>query len=300
MKKGFINPVLLEVRDLVKHYRDIVAVDGISFSIAKGLCFGLLGPNGAGKTTTVEMLEGVNPPTRGEILYLGSPIGPQFKEDAGIMFQRTALQDHITVREALSMFQQLYRRSTSIEKLIEQYSLQEFVDRDTRKLSGGQRQRLLLAIAMINAPDILFLDEPTTGLDPQSRRNFWRLVKSIKAMEKTVVLTTHYMEEAYMLCDEIAIMDHGRIIAQGTPDQLLAEHFNDVVLVLPEDDFHADLEVLPNAIFNEDGKVEILSRDVNATIIRLLELGTSLSQLQIRPRTLEDLFLELTGKELRS
>lgn len=292
--------MLLEVRDLVKHYRNIVAVDGISFSIAKGLCFGLLGPNGAGKTTTVEMLEGVNPPTRGQILYRGSPIGLQFKEDAGIMFQRTALQDHITVREVLSMFQQLYRRSTSIEKLIEQYSLQEFLDRDTRKLSGGQRQRLLLAIAMINDPSILFLDEPTTGLDPQSRRNFWQLVKSIKAMEKTVVLTTHYMEEAYMLCDEIVIMDHGRIIAQGTPDQLLAEHFNDVVLVLPEDEFHADLEVLPNTIFNEDGKIEILSRDVNATIIRLLELGTSLSQLQIRPRTLEDLFLELTGKELRS
>ncbi|MCP4407360.1 MAG: ABC transporter ATP-binding protein [Gammaproteobacteria bacterium] len=291
---------MLEIRDLVKHYRDIVAVDGISFSIAKGLCFGLLGPNGAGKTTTVEMLEGVNPPTRGEILYRGSPIGPQFKEDAGIMFQHTALQDHITGYEALSMFQQLYRRSTSIGKLIEQYSLQEILDRDTRKLSGGQRQRLLLAIAMINDPSILFLDEPTTGLDPQSRRNFWRLVKSIKGMGKTVVLTTHYMEEAYLLCDEIAIMDHGRIIAQGTPDQLLAKHFNDAVLVLPEDDFHADIEALPNAIFNEDGKIEILSRDVNATIIRLLELGTSLSQLQIRPRTLEDLFLELTGKELRS
>jgi ABC-2 type transport system ATP-binding protein len=215
------------------------------------------------------------------------------------MFQSTSLQEFITVRETLTMFQQLYRRSTPIDTLIEQYSLHELLDRDTRKLSGGQRQRLLLAIAMINNPDILFLDEPTTGLDPQSRRNFWELIKRIKAMDKTVVLTTHYMEEAYVLCDEIAIMDHGKIIAQGTPDQLLADHFNDVVLELPIEDLPSNPENLPGTIYKDGGRVEILSSDVNATVLRLLELGTSLTHLQIRPRTLEDLFLELTGKELR-
>jgi ABC-2 type transport system ATP-binding protein len=157
----------------------------------------------------------------------------------------------------------------------------------------------LLAIAMINNPHILFLDEPTTGLDPQSRRNFWKLIKEIKAMDKTVVLTTHYMEEAYVLCDEIAIMDHGKIIAQGTPDQLLADHFDDVVLELPIEDLQSNLEGLPGKVLKADGRVEILSSDVNATVLQLLDLGTSLARLQIRPRTLEDLFLELTGKELR-
>ena len=292
--------VLLEVRNLTKHYRNVAAVDGISFSISQACCFGLLGPNGAGKTTTVEMLEGVTLPTAGQILYRDKPLGSQFREEAGIMFQRTALQDYITVRETLTMFQQLYRRSVSIDKLIEQYSLLEFIDRDTRKLSGGQRQRLLLAVAMINDPNILFLDEPTTGLDPQSRRNFWQLVQGILDLGKTIVLTTHYMEEAYVLCDEIAIMDHGKIIAQGTPDQLLAEHYNDVVLSLPAEDFKSNPESLPNTVSKDNGKIEILSHDANATIVQLLELGVSLTHLQIRPRTLEDLFLELTGRELRA
>lgn len=291
--------VLLEVRGLVKRYREVTAVKGVSFSLPNACCFGLLGPNGAGKTTTVEMLEGVTPPTAGQILYRNAPLGAQFREEAGIMFQRTALQDYITVRETLGLFQRLYRRSASIDKLIEQYALSEIVDRDTRRLSGGQRQRLLLALAMINDPYILFLDEPTTGLDPQSRRNFWRLLHGIMELGKTVVLTTHYMEEAYVLCDEVAIMDHGRIIAQGTPDQLLAEYFNDVVLSLPAEDLNPDL--LPNVVVSKgNGKVEILSHDANDTIVRLLELGISLTHLQVRPRTLEDLFLELTGKELRA
>jgi ABC-2 type transport system ATP-binding protein len=241
--------VLLQIKGLVKRYRDNAAVDGISFEISKACCFGLLGPNGAGKTTTVEMLEGVAMPTRGEILYRGRHLGRQFREAAGIMFQSTSLQEFITVRETLTMFQQLYRRSTPIDTLIEQYSLQELLDRDTRKLSGGQRQRLLLAVAMINNPHILFLDEPTTGLDPQSRRNFWKLIKQIKAKDKTVVLTTHYMEEAYVLCDEIAIMDHGKIIAQGTPNQLLADHFDDVVLELPIKDLPSSLQTFLPFVF---------------------------------------------------
>ena len=291
---------LLKVMGLVKRYRGVTAVDGVSFRIRKGSCFGLLGPNGAGKTTTVEMMEGIKLPTRGTLLYKGMPLGIDFREQAGIMFQSTALQDFITVRETLEMFQRLYRKSASLDRLIDNYSLQEFIERDIRKLSGGQRQRLLLAVALVNEPEILFLDEPTTGLDPQSRRNFWKLVQEIKSLGKTIVLTTHYMEEAYALCDEIAIMDHGRIIAQGTPNQLLAEHFEDVVLVLPIDDFQVPTGVLTDTIIQTENTFEIFTSNVNATIVKLLELGVSLHKLQIRQRTLEDLFLELTGKELRA
>jgi ABC-2 type transport system ATP-binding protein len=174
-------PPLLEARNLKKHYREVKAVDGISFAIPRGSCFGLLGPNGAGKTTTVEMLEGILSPTTGEILYRDRPLGPEFKEEAGIMFQTTALQEQITVQEILNLFQRLYMRARPQSELIEQCALGEFLDRDAKRLSGGQRQRLLLAIALINDPEVLFLDEPTTGLDPQSRRNFWQLVHTIKA-----------------------------------------------------------------------------------------------------------------------
>jgi ABC-2 type transport system ATP-binding protein len=177
--------------------------------------------------------------------------------------------------------------------------LGDLLDRDTRRLSGGQRQRLLLAVALANDPDVLFLDEPTTGLDPQARRNFWELIGSIKARGKTIVLTTHYMEEAYVLCDEIAIMDHGRIIAQGSPQQLLAEHFEDVVLQLPADEVRDLRSELPAAVLRNQDTVELSTADVTDTIRKLLAMGISLSRLRIRSRNLEDLFLELTGRELR-
>jgi len=291
-------PPFLQVDNLARYYQGVKAVDGISFTIERGRCFGLLGPNGAGKTTTVEMLEGINEPSRGSILYQGKPLGRRFKDEAGIMFQTTALQDYITVRETLEMFQQMYPRTIPLADLIESCSLDEFLDRDTRKLSGGQRQRLLLAIALVNDPEVIFLDEPTTGLDPQARRNFWELVQSIKKRGKTIVLTTHYMEEAYVLCDDIIIMDHGRIIAQGTPEALLAKHFGDVVLQLPKSDFPADSSQLK--ALEKGDLVEILSNDVNQTIHQLIELDISLTGLRIRPRTLEDLFLALTGRELRA
>ena len=291
---------LLEVRDLVKHFRGVKAVDGISFTLRGGNCLGLLGPNGAGKTTTVEMLEGITAPSSGAVLYKGLPLGPQFRREAGIMFQSTALQDFLSVRETLELFQRLYRRSVPIADLVQTCSLAGFLERDTRKLSGGQRQRLLLAIALVNDPEVLFLDEPTTGLDPQARRNFWELVDTIKAGEKTIVLTTHYMEEAYALCDEVAIMDHGRTIAQGTPQALLAAHFDDVIVELPREDFEVAPGTLPMTVLRRRDAVEILTRDVNATIQALLARGVSLARLQIRARTLEDLFLELTGRELRS
>jgi ABC-2 type transport system ATP-binding protein len=291
---------LLETRNLKKHYRSVKAVDGVSFSIPRGICFGLLGPNGAGKTTSVEIMEGILTPTEGEVLYRGMPLGNEFRENAGIMFQTTALQDFITVRETLNLFRNLYSRARPLDELIERNALSEFLNRDNQQLSGGQRQRLLLAIALINDPEVLFLDEPTTGLDPQSRRNFWDLIHSIKAEGKTVVLTTHYMEEAYELCDQIAIMDHGRIIAQDTPRALLKKHFDESVLSLPTEDIPdlAQLEAL--SLHQRNGKVEICSTDVNATVQLLIENDIPLTHLQIRSPTLEDLFLELTGRELRT
>ena len=293
--------VILEVQDLAKHYREIRAVDGISFSISRGTCFGLLGPNGAGKTTTVEMIEGILTPSSGQIMYQGLPIGPRFRRDAGIMFQNTALQEFIKVREALELFRNFYSRTRPLEELVVKCALGEFLERDTHRLSGGQRQRLLLAIALINDPQILFLDEPTTGLDPQSRRNFWGLIQGIKEERKTVVLTTHYMEEAYELCDEIAIMDHGHIIAQGPPRKLLQQHFDNAVITLPADQVPPSLAQQDNLVLRRrNSQMEILSNDLDASIRQLIDQGVSLHQLQIRSPTLEDLFLELTGHQLRA
>lgn len=293
-----VSPII-EVRNLVKHYPNVKAVNGVDFEIKQGTCFGLLGPNGAGKTTTVEILEGIHEATSGEILYKGKPVDRQFRNEAGIMFQSTALQDFITVRETLEMFSRLYPENTDIEKLIVRCNLTEYLDQDNRQLSGGQRQRLLLAIALVNDPDIIFLDEPTTGLDPQARRNFWDLIDSIKEEGKTVLLTTHYMDEAYVLCDEIAIMDHGKIIAQGTPKKLLESHFNDVILQIPESAINE--QVINRYPVNiKKGMAEITTSSVNSTIEDLIARNVSLEHLQVRSRNLDDLFLELTGKEIRS
>jgi ABC-2 type transport system ATP-binding protein len=292
---------LIHARGLIRHFGDVRAVDGIDLDIRTGQCLGLLGPNGAGKTTVTELLEGIKQPTFGEILYRDEPLGERFHNEAGIMFQNTALPDFITTREALTLFAGLYRHTLPLDQVVRDFALGEFLDRDTRKLSGGQRQRVLLAIALINDPAIVFLDEPTTGLDPQARRRFWELIRSIKAQGKTILLTTHYMEEAYVLCDEIAIMDHGRIIAQGTPRALLSKHFRDAVVQLPRADAPATLAGIAGELIESgDEFLEILTRDVNSTVRQLLDRGASLANLQIRQRTLEDLFLELTGKELRA
>src|SRR6056297_2855441 len=184
-------------------------------------------------TANSKLCVALSTPSGGAIYYKGQPIGPGFRNEAGIMFQHTALPEFITVRETLRLFSRLYPRTRSIDELIARCNLEEFMDRDSRRLSGGQRQRLLLAIALINDPSVLFLDEPTTGLDPQARRNFWHLIDDIKREGKTVILSTHYMEEAYVLCDEIAIMDHGQIIAFGSPDDLLSQRFNGVIMQLP-------------------------------------------------------------------
>ncbi|MDQ5767246.1 ABC transporter ATP-binding protein [Thiothrix subterranea] len=304
METGVIKQMtqaILEVRNLHKHYPGVNAVNGIDFAVRPGICFGLLGPNGAGKTTTIEMLEGIIKPTSGEIRYKGELQGARFRQEAGIQFQSTALQDFLTVRENLKFFSSLYPHSLPLDELVAICRLEDYLDRDASKLSGGQRQRMLLALALVNDPDVVFLDEPTTGLDPQARLNFWELVNNIKARHKTVLLTTHYMEEAYNLCDEIVIMDHGKIIAHGSPDTLLATHFQDVIIELPERDFPEAAKIIPHRYLDKvTGTVEIITQDVNATLGLLIQHGASLAGLQVRPRTLEDLFLALTGKELRA
>ncbi|TAJ55554.1 MAG: ABC transporter ATP-binding protein [Nevskiaceae bacterium] len=292
---------LLEARALVKEYPKVRAVDGVSFEVPAGICFGLLGPNGAGKSTTIELLEGVAKPSGGEVLFRGESIAggtSRYREKIGIQFQSTALQDFLTVRENLRLFQALYPKKRPLDELIAVCRLEEFLDRDSHKLSGGQRQRVLLAIALVNDPELVFLDEPTTGLDPQARRNFWELVRSIKAEGKTLVLTTHYMEEAYALCDDIGIMDHGRLIARGSPQRLLAEHFDDSVLELPAADALRAGSELPFVLRGD--WAELSTRDIAGALAILQKAGTPLDHLRIRPRTLEDLFLELTGKELRA
>jgi ABC-2 type transport system ATP-binding protein len=290
-------PAILEVKNLVKQFPGVRAVDGIEFSIEKGICFGLLGPNGAGKTTTIEMMEGIAIPTQGQVLYKGEPVGPRFKQEAGIQFQNTALQEFLTVKETLDMFHGLYQHTLSMDELIEMCQLQDLVNRDTRKLSGGQRQRLLLAIALVNDPQVVFLDEPTTGLDPNARRTFWSLIDSIKKCKKTILLTTHYMEEAYYLCDEIAIMDKGKIIAQGSPVELLKTHFDDTILTIPMEDFIMPLESFSGEAYLRQNRVNIRTHDVQKSIQQLLESNISLSRLEIRARTLDDLFVELTEND---
>src|ERR1700754_2640377 len=296
-----VIPPILEVRNLVKTYpgtTPVTAVDGVSLAVPEGICFGLLGPNGAGKTTTIEIMEGILEATSGEVRYRGAPLDQRFREEAGILFQKTALQDFLTVRQSITLFRGLYSRGLSVDDVIRMCALEKLESRDNRKLSGGQQQRLLLAIALVNDPSVLFLDEPTTGLDPQARRNFWQLIQSIKERKKTIILTTHYMEEAELLCDEIAIVDGGRIIAQGPPRRLLQEHFAEVMLELPKQDFPASARSLPLRIIDVAERIEITTDDLDATLRTLIDAHVPLNNLRIRPANLEDLFLELTGKDL--
>ena len=276
------------------------AVNDVSFAVRDGICFGLLGPNGAGKTTTIEIIEGVTPATSGEVWYQGEPAGRRFREEVGIQFQNTALQDFLKVGETLAMFQRLYNRRGDLGQIIEDCALGDLLDRDNRKLSGGQRQRLLLAVALVNEPRIVFLDEPTTGLDPQARRNFWDLVQRIRERGTTVILTTHYMDEAQILCDEIAIMDAGNIIAQGSPDGLLQERFKNVIIELPASEVANNLEGIDFRLVELRDVVEIETDDVNGSLAELSARNAPLERLRIRQPNLEDLFLDLTGHTLRA
>lgn len=296
----------MSVKNLVKNYGKIRAVDNISFSIEPGICFGLLGPNGAGKTSTIEIIEGITQPTSGEIFYNNAPRNRTFWERIGVQFQSTELFSFLTVRESLQTFMRLYRNQTSLDRLIQICSLEDIQHQDNRKISGGQKQRLMLAIALANNPDLIFLDEPTTGLDPQSRRHLWEIVEAIKRKGKTIVLTTHYMEEAQVLCDEIIIVDKGKIIAQGAPEDLISRKYAGQVIRLPQENISEHVRKILDSnqqfswhLDSTRKFILIQSQTINDCIEMLMNNQVDLSRLAIRPHNLEDLFLQLTGKALR-
>jgi ABC-2 type transport system ATP-binding protein len=290
---------ILEVKNLVKKYDKVVAVDGISFAIRKGVCFGLLGPNGAGKTTTIEVIEDVIAPTAGEILYKGKSRLPSFREEVGIQFQSTALLNLLTVRETLQTFQSFFTKTNTIDELVELCRLGEFLDQYNDKISGGQRQRFLLALALINRPELLFLDEPSTGLDPQARLNLWDLIQGIKAEGKTLILTTHYMEEAQHLCDEVAIMDYGKIIAQGSPAALIRQYSRGITVVLPREHYALKANGFPLPVREVKDTIEIKTDDVNQCLEQLISHDVDLSDITVRSPNLESVFLNITGRKLR-
>lgn len=288
---------ILEIKDLRKSYGSVKAVDGVSFTVDEGICFGLLGPNGAGKTTTIEMIETILKPDSGQINYRGNRITGAFKEKIGIQFQSTALQDFLSVKETLTLFSSLYPNPLPLEKIVDLCSLDDIIDRDNRKLSGGQRQRMLLGIALINDPEILFLDEPTTGLDPHARRNFWKLIENIKSEGKTVILTTHYMDEAEVLCDEIVIMDQGKIIERGDPQAMLHKYFDDAVIKLPLANLSEKIDLSCES--KKEGEfLKINCNDTDRVVKELLDKDISLTGLAIEKPNLDDLFVKLTGASL--
>jgi ABC-2 type transport system ATP-binding protein len=290
---------ILQLRRLTKRYGKLLAVDGVDLSVPAGICFGLLGPNGAGKTTLIEIAEGILAPSSGEVLFQGAPRTTAANARMGIMFQFTALLDFMTVAETLTAFRRLYDDGADLEDLIRLCHLGEIKGRRTTDLSGGQRQRLLLALALVNQPELVFLDEPSTGLDPQARHNLWTIIDDIKAQGKTIVLTTHYMEEAQQLCDTIAIMDHGRIIASGSVAQLLGAHCPEVGLSIPDSALGEGRQGPDLPRRRRNGRVEFLATDLNSGLARLLESGLDLSELQVHPPNLESVFLNLTGRQLR-
>jgi len=290
----------MRVEHLAKDYGAVKAVDDISFEIEEGICFGLLGPNGAGKTTTIEIMEGITAATSGTVKYRGNPIGRDFRKKVGIQFQSTALPEFITVKETLELFSAFYAKPRPLEEVVDLCSLEDILERDNQKLSGGQRQRMLLALAIIPKPDIVFLDEPTTGLDPQARRNFWDLIARIKAEKTTVLLTTHYMDEAQILCDRIAIMDHGKILEIDTPEALLAKHFEGVLIELPYDGCCSEALSKFEGISILGDTLELETKTLDKSLKDLLAAHVDLEGLSIHKPNLEDLFIKLTGSSLRT
>jgi ABC-2 type transport system ATP-binding protein len=306
---GADGPVI-EARELRKRYGPVQAVDGVSFRVERGEVFGMLGPNGAGKTTTVEMLEGLRRPDGGEARVLGFDVAREahrLKEHIGVQLQTAALYPNLTVEEVIDLFGSFYPRRRSTDSLVEALDLGERRRALTKVLSGGQRQRLSVALALVNEPDLIFLDEPTTGMDPQARRSLWELVLALKRGGTTVLLTTHYMEEAEQLCDRIAIMDHGRILESGTVDELVQRRFRTLSVrfeparPLPEDRLRA-LPGVERAV-HEGTESALYTDDVASTIGGLLALAresqVELGNLAVRRPTLEDVFLDLTGRALR-
>jgi ABC-2 type transport system ATP-binding protein len=301
---------VITVRGLTKRYGDVDAVAGIDFEVARGEVFGLLGPNGAGKTTTVEILEGLRTPDGGQVDVLGVDVArhaDELKPRIGVSLQTAALYPKLTVTEVIDLFRSFYQHARPTAELIDALELGERRNAQTRVLSGGQRQRLGVALALVNDPELIFLDEPTTGLDPAARRSLWELILRLKADGRSVLLTTHYMEEAEVLCDRIAIMDHGRILELGTVEELVSKRFKERAVRFDQLDgvTAAELGALPAVTsVKEDGdEVLAYTSDVGATIAALLALtearGLEPQNLAIRRATLEDVFLDLTGRALR-
>ncbi len=291
---------ILDIQGLKKRFGKLKAVDGINFFAKEGECFGLLGPNGAGKSTCMELIEGVTEPDSGEILFAGKPRGRSFYRQLGVQFQRTALPDSLTVKETLNAFKRLYPEGLGLNEVINLCQMGSFANSRHERISGGQRQRLLLGIALIHDPKLLLLDEPTAGLDPQSRRHLWDIVHNIKKRKKTLILTTHHMDEAYELCDRIAIMDHGKIIAIGSPRDLLDKHCQQMVIELSKASIKGEQVNALNYPWQETGhSYRIHTEKINHLMSKLISQQVDLTTINIRQSNLEDLFIQLTGKELR-
>ena len=301
---------IIEVHNLTKHYGPVQALRGVSFEVQEGEVFGLLGPNGAGKTSTVEILEGLRPPDGGIVSVCGldpQMPGAAFKQEIGAVLQATALPDKLRVGEAVSMFASFYKRRRDPAALLKRFGLEEKRNTFYSQLSGGQKQRLALAMSLVNEPRVLFLDEPTAGLDPQVRREIYTIIEELKKERKTILLTTHYIEEAEKLCDRVAIVDQGRVIAQGTPRELKQSSAGttriELRLARPESDSALkQLEGVADCRAS-DGVYVVHSTRVPQTIVSLVKYleahGNELSSLDIAAPSLEDVFLELTGRSLR-
>ncbi|PZC46407.1 MAG: ABC-2 type transport system ATP-binding protein [Chloroflexi bacterium] len=304
------DPVIV-VEGLIKRFDDLTAIDGVSFNVPRGEVFGILGPNGAGKTTTLECIEGLLNPTQGSIRVLGMDVPRQareVKERIGIQLQASSYFDYLTLREILQLFQHFYPRHIAVDDLLERMDLTDKAGTTVKKLSGGQKQRFSIAATLLNDPELVFLDEPTTGLDPQARRNLWDLIQEIHSEGRTVVLTTHYMEEAERLCDRVAIMDQGKIVAMDTPQNLvrsLPTPYEIKVVVkgsLSQDGLET-LDSVVNVRAGQDGGFAIGSTNAARTLPALLAWagreGSELEHLEVQPSNLEDVFLSLTGRGLR-
>jgi ABC-2 type transport system ATP-binding protein len=306
-----ITGPIIRVDGVRKRYGSVTAVDGVSFEVNAGEVFGLLGPNGAGKTTTVEMLEGLRSPDEGRLEVLGLDVAryaATLKTRIGVQLQTPSLYPRLTVDEVIDLFASFYPRARSTDELVAALDLGERRTAQTRNLSGGQKQRLSVALALVNDPELIFLDEPTTGMDPAARRSLWDLIRRLREEGRTVLLTTHYMEEAEELCDRVAVMDHGRILEMGTVEDLISRHFSERTIFFDSIDTLADsrLASLPGVtrVKHEDHTETLLyTSDVAATIAGLLEAtdaaGLEPRNLGIRRPSLEDVFLELTGRALR-
>jgi ABC-2 type transport system ATP-binding protein len=301
---------VIRVSDLRKCYGDVKAVDGVTFEVGKGEVFGMLGPNGAGKTTTIETLEGLREPDSGKVEVFGLDVtrhAPSIKQRIGVQLQSVSLYPRLTVSELLDLFGSFFNHHLPTKQLIDAVDLGERAGARSMDLSGGQQQRLSIALALVNDPELIFLDEPTTGLDPQARRSLWDLVKGLQARGKSVMLTTHYMEEAAELCDRVAIMDHGHILEMGTVPELIGRRFKERAVFFDTSpklvsEKLARLSGVTRAS-QEEGQTVLYSMNVAGTIGELLALADSVASeprnLGIRQATLEDVFLDLTGRALR-